>query len=370
MVDPRIVKQAKLLVEYCTAIKPGDRVVIASSVAGLPLAREVYRETLRAGGFPFVTLSDEEMTEALLEEGNDEQLQYVAEPLKLLVESYDARINVLAPTNTRYLAGVSLERQKLLRKGPIHWQTATTMRRTAEGTFRWVGTQHPTTASAQDADMSLATYADFVYRALHVDQADPVAIWQARSQKQARLVDWLKGKDKVTVKGANIDLSLSIAGRTFINDAGHFNMPGGEIFTGPVEDSVNGWVRFSYPAVYNAREVQGVELWFEAGRVVKATAQKNEDFLLSVLDTDAGARYLGEWAIGTNYGIDRFTRNILFDEKIGGTLHMAVGAGYPETGSHNVSAVHWDMICDLRDGAEIHVDGEKLYEGGAFVVGE
>lgn len=369
MVDPRVVKQAKLLVEYCTAIKPGDRVIISSALAGLPLAREVYRSVLQAGGFPFVSLNDEEMTEILLEEGNDEQLLDVPEPTKLLGESYDARITILSPTNTRFLSSTRLEQQRLYRKSLQVLRTIT-MNRTAEGTFRWVGTQHPSLASAQDADMSLSSYADFVYRALHVDQDDPITIWRTRGEKQARLVEWLKGKDKVTVKGANIDLTLSIAGRIFINDAGHFNMPGGEIFTGPVEESVNGWVRFSYPAVYNGNEVQGVELWFEAGRIVKATAQKNEEFLLSVLDTDAGARYLGEWAIGTNYGIDRFTRNILFDEKIGGTLHMAVGAGYPETGSHNDSAVHWDMICDLRDGAEIHIDGEKFYEGGAFLLGE
>ncbi len=247
---------------------------------------------------------------------------------------------------------------------------ATIMRRTAEGEMRWTLTQFPTHAAAQDADMSLSQYTDFVFKALHLDQEDSVSVWKEKSTRQQRLVDWLKGKDKLTIKGENIDLSLSIAGRTFINDDGHYNMPGGEIFTGPVEDSVNGWVRFTYPAIYGGREVSDVELFFEEGRITKATAKKNEEYLLSVLDTDAGARYLGEWAIGTNYGIDRFTRNILFDEKIGGTLHMAVGAGYPETGSVNKSGVHWDMICDLRDGAQIHVDGEKFYEAGNFLVEE
>ena len=163
-------------------------------------------------------------------------------------------------------------------------------------------------------------------------------------------------------------LTLSVEGRTFINSDGKHNMPSGEVFTGPVEDSANGWVRFTYPAVHGGREVEGIELAFEDGKVVKATAKKNEDYLLQMLDIDDGARYLGEFAIGTNFGIQKFTKNILFDEKIGGSFHMAVGAGYPDTGSQNKSAIHWDMICDMRDGGEIWVDGEQLYKDGAFVI--
>ena len=185
---------------------------------------------------------------------------------------------------------------------------------------------------------------------------------------QQKLVDWLVGKEEIVVKGPNIDMQLSIAGRTFINSDGKRNMPSGEIFTGPVENSVNGWVRFSYPAIVAGREVSGVELRFEDGKVVEATAEKNEDFLLKTLDTDEGARYLGEFAIGTNNSIDRFTKSILYDEKIGGTIHMAVGRGYPETGSKNVSAIHWDMICDMRDGGKIWVDGELFYDSGKFVI--
>jgi aminopeptidase len=224
----------------------------------------------------------------------------------------------------------------------------------------------PTNAFAQDAEMSLEEFEDYVYRTTYADTGDPIAAWQAVHDRQQRLVDWLKGKKDVVVKGPNVDMTLSIDGRTFINSDGKHNMPSGEIFTGPVEDSVNGWVRFTYPAVTHGREVEGIELRFEDGRVVEATAEKNEAFLLSQLDTDPGARYLGEWAIGTNEMIDRFIRNILFDEKIGGTIHMAVGAGYPETGSQNKSAVHWDMICDMRDGGQILVDGELFYDSGEF----
>jgi aminopeptidase len=195
-----------------------------------------------------------------------------------------------------------------------------------------------------------------------------VAHWQKVRAEQQRLVEWLKPRDKAVVRGPNVDLTLSIKGRTFINADGTHNMPDGEIYTGPVEDSVNGWVRFTYPAVAFGREVDGVEIKFEDGRVAKASARKGEEFLLNTLDTDAGARYLGEFAVGTNFGIARFTKSILFDEKIGGTIHMAFGAGYPETGSKNVSSLHWDMICDMRDGSEIVVDGELFYRNGEFKV--
>ena len=191
-----------------------------------------------------------------------------------------------------------------------------------------------------------------------LDQPDPVALWREEGARQQRLIQWLAGKDRVVLKGANIDLTLSIQGRRFIEADGKYNFPDGEIFSAPHEDSVNGWVRFRYPAVYQGREVIGAQIWFENGRVTRACAEKNEAFLLSVLDTDPGARTLGEVAIGTNYGIDRFSRNILFDEKIGGTFHLAVGAGYPDTGATNQSAVHWDLIADARD-AEISA-GQRL----------
>ncbi len=368
MADPRVERLARLLVQYSVAVQPGETVILSSTVAGLPLLGEVYREVVRAGGYPYPMVGSEELSEILLSEGNDDQLRYIHVPHRQAFETYDKRIAIMAPTNTRYLSGIDPARQAIQQQATRELM-ATTMRRTAEGNFAWCGALYPTASSAQDADMSLRDYENFVYAACHVNSDNAVGEWHEKSKRQQRLVDWLKGKEYLSAKGANIDLSLSIAGRTFINDDGHFNMPGGEIFTGPVENSVNGWVRFSYPAIHGGREVEEIELWFEEGRVVKATASKNEGFLQSVLNTDQGARFLGEWAIGTNYGITRFTRNTLFDEKIGGTLHMAIGAGYPETGSQNRSAVHWDMICDLRDGSEIFVDGEKFYQNGEFLVG-
>jgi aminopeptidase len=216
--------------------------------------------------------------------------------------------------------------------------------------------------------MSLEEYEDFVFAACFADKEDPVAEWRKMGAMQQEKIDWLKGKKHVKLQGADIDLDLSIEGRIFINACGERNMPDGEIFTGPVEDSVNGWVRFTYPSIVQGRAVEGIELKFEQGKVVHASAQKHEDLLYSQLDADAGSRYLGEFAIGTNFGINKFTGQILFDEKIGGTVHMAVGLGYPDTGSKNKSSVHWDMICDMRNDSAIHVDGDLFYKDGQFVV--
>jgi len=216
--------------------------------------------------------------------------------------------------------------------------------------------------------MSLSEYEDFVYQACLPDANDPVGYWKKVSARQAKIIDWLKDKSHVHVTAPGTDLHLSIIGRKFINCDCHENVPDGEIFTGPVEDSVEGHVHFTYPTMFGGRMVTDVRLWFEKGKVVKATADKNEDFLLKTLDTDEGSRYVGEFAIGTNEGISKFTGEILLDEKIGGSFHMALGEGYPESGSQNQSGLHWDMICDLRQGGEIRVDDQLFYQDGKFVV--
>ncbi len=367
MSDPRVKKLAELLVNYCVSVQPGDKVLIQGGPVALPLLRETYRAALHAGGLPTVLLQDGALSEILLKEGNEEQLRHIPPPFQVAIETYDCTIGIRALENTRSLSAVDPQRQQINQQA-MAGLMGTYMERAAKGELRWVGTLFPTNAYAQDADMSLADFEDFVYGATFVDQDDPVAAWHNISEMQQKLVDWLAGKKDVVVKGPNTDLTLSIEGRTFINSAGTHNMPSGEIFTGPVEDSVNGWVRYTYPAIYGGREVEGIELRFQDGKVVDARAQKNEAFLTSVLDTDPGARYLGEFAIGTNNGIQRFTRQILFDEKIGGTIHTAVGRGYPETGSKNVSAVHWDMIADMRDGGQIWVDGELFYDSGRFTI--
>jgi aminopeptidase len=367
MKDPRLQKLADLLVNYSLAVQPGEKVMIAGGSETLPLVAEAYRAVVQAGGHPMMRWDEEIFTEIMFKEGSDEQLKFIPEPIKLAVETFDCAINIRGAANTRALSGVDPARQQLARAASAGLMQ-TFMQRSAAGELRWVLTMYPTNAHAQEADMSLAEFEEFVFAACHVDKDDPVAEWLALSEMQQKLVNWLKGKKEVVVKGPNADLTLSIDGRTFINSSGKANMPSGEIFTGPVEESVNGWIRYTYPAIYSGHEVEGVELRFENGKVVKATAKKNEAFLRSVLNTDPGARFLGEFAIGTNNGIQRFTKSILYDEKIGGTLHTAVGNGYPETGSKNKSAVHWDMICDMRDGGKIWVDGELFYDSGEFVV--
>jgi aminopeptidase len=332
-----------------------------------PLLVAVFEEVIRAGGHPHVFPSLSGTQEAFFRLASDEQLEFVSPVDEFLIKNTDVSIGIRSDSNTRELSGVDPAKQRLRRKAMADLMKLS-MQRAAAGELKWVGTQFPTQAYAQEADMSLREYKDFVYSACYCDQDDPVARWQEVHDSQQLLVDWLEGKREVRVAGPNVELTLSIEGRTFLNSDGRRNMPSGEIFTGPVEESAEGWVRFTYPAVTAGREVEGVELRFEQGKVVEASAAKNEEFLLQMLETDEGARYLGEFAIGTNDGIQRFTKNILFDEKIGGSFHLALGAGYPETGSKNESAIHWDMICDIREGGEIYVDDELFYREGKFVV--
>jgi len=242
------------------------------------------------------------------------------------------------------------------------------MKRSAENSLRWCGTLFPTNAYAQDAEMSLSDFEEFVYQACFLNDEDPVARWLELSRQQQRLIDWLKAKRTVHIVGQDTDLTLSVADRVFINSDGKRNFPSGEFFTGPVENSANGSIRFSFPASYNGRSVEDVRLRFENGVVVQATAAHGQDYLEKMLDMDEGARRLGEFAFGTNSNVDRFTKNILFDEKIGGTIHLALGASYPETGGVNQSSLHWDMVCDLRTGGEVRIDGEPFCRDGKFLV--
>ncbi len=367
MANPRIEKLADVLVNYSVAVQPGDKVVVRGETPASPLLEAVYAKVLQAGGHPLMMVSLPGVQELFFRHASDEQLQHVPEPLKLALETYDVTIRIEGTNNTKALSNIDPSRMVLANRA-VKEMTKIYMQRAAAGDLRWTVTLFPTNAHAQDAEMSLSEYEDFVYDACMPDSDDPVGYWHRFSAWQQKIVDWLKGKERVHVVGPDTDLHLSIAGRTFINSDGKHNMPSGEVFTGPVEDSVEGHVYFSYPAITSGREVAGIRLWFENGKVVKATAEKNEDFLLQTLDTDEGARYVGEFAIGTNKGITQFTRQILFDEKINGSFHMAVGFSIPETGGKNESAIHWDMICDMRDGGEIWVDDELLYKDGDFVI--
>jgi aminopeptidase len=367
MSDPRIEKLADVLVSYSVAVQPGDKVLIRGGELAAPLLVAVYAKVLQAGGHPLMQVSLEGTEELFYRYASDEQLQFVPEPIKLIAETYDVSIGIRSTANTKALSGVD-PAKTVAHSRAMRELAQTVMKRSAAGELRWTGTLFPTQAYAQDAGMSLSDYEDFVYGACMPDMDDPIGHWKRFSAWQQKIVNWFKGKSEVRVIGPETDLRLSIAGRSFVNSDGRHNMPSGEVYTGPVEDSVEGHVLFSYPAIYRGREVSGIRLRFEEGKVVQASAEANEELLLQTLDTDERSRYVGEFAIGTNTGITQFTRQILFDEKINGSFHLALGSGYPETGSVNQSAIHWDMVCDMREGGEIWVDGELLYKDGAFVV--
>jgi aminopeptidase len=375
MADSRIAKLAQVITEYSTEIKRGDRVYITASPIAQPLTLAVIEQVIKRGGLPHITAGSgyhhldlvPGALELMLKYGSDEQLQYLNPIEKMAVTQFEVRIAIRGDVNTKSLSNIDPKRIALMTAARREL-TETLMQRSADGHLRWVVTLFPTEALAQDAEMSLSEYEDFVYGASMLADPDPVARWQEFRVRQDIYIAWLKGKKRIHVKGPNSDLMVGITDRIFRNSCGKRNFPDGEIYTGPEETITEGWVKFTYPAVYQQREVLGVQLEFKQGRVVKAKADRGEDFLLSVLDTDAGSRTLGEFAIGTNKFIQKFTRNILFDEKIGGTIHMALGAAYPDTGGVNKSAVHWDLICETRDGTEITADGVPFYRNGEFLI--
>src|SRR4051794_16028675 len=331
-----------------------------------PLMLELVKTALEMGAIPRVRPAPAGAAAAFLENASDEQLAYLPPTAMPELEAIDVRVAIHAAWNTRELSGIDPSRMaaaQSARKPLIDLN----MRRSAEGALTWCVTAFPCDAFAQDADMALADYEDFVYRAGWLHLADPVAAWRDFSVKLDQIVERLARVSTVRVLAEDTDITVGVAGRRWIPCHGDRNFPDGEVFTAPVETETRGDVRFSYPAIFGGREVQDVRLRFEGGRVVRSEAAAGADLLRKMLEIDDGASILGEFAIGTNYAIEQFTKQILFDEKIGGTCHMAVGAGYPETGSTNRSGLHWDMVCDLRSGGEIHADGELICRDGRFL---
>ena len=367
MADIRLQRMAQVLVRYSMGVKKGDRLAIQTESNAAPLVREVVREAIRAGAYPETFISIPGVREILLKEGSDEQLAYIPPSFRMIIEEYETQLQIFGQDNTKGLSGVDPARMVVAQQA-VRDLSRTYMQRSADGSLRWCIAMFPTNAYAQDADMSLSDFEDFVYRVCLLDDEDPVARWQELSQQQERLVQWLRGKHKIHLRGQDTDLTFSIDGRIFINDDGHYNFPGGEFFTGPVEDSANGYIRYSFPASYNGRSVEDVRLRFEHGVVVEASAAHGQDYLEKMLDLDEGARRLGEFAFGNNRNVDRCTKNILFDEKMGGTVHLALGASIPQTLGVNQSVLHWDMVCDLRNGSEIRVDDELFCKDGEFAV--
>ncbi len=367
MSDQRVEQLAKVLVNYSVKVRPEDKVLIQGETLAEPLIKAIHTQVLQAGALPLTIMSPDGLNELTFKYASSAQLAHIPEPMKVALETYDASISVMTSANTQALTNIPPDKMVLANQAKKDLMQKV-MQRSAAGEFRWVGTLYPTNAHAQDAEMGLLEYEDFVYKACLPDMDDPVAYWKNFSKWQQAIVNWFEGKTKIRIVAPNTDISMDITGRKFINCDGKRNMPDGEVFTGPIEDSLSGQVRFSYPSTYQGRTVEGVHLWFENGEVVRATADKGEDFLLSMLDVDDGAKRVGEFAIGTNKGITQATGNTLFDEKIDGSFHMALGAGMPETGSKNESAIHWDLICDLCNGGKIEVDNELVYRDGQFLI--
>jgi aminopeptidase len=367
MRDDRVERVADVLVDYSVAVKEDDLVAIRGPYTAEPLMLALYRRCLERGAHPLIRPTIPAAAPLLYRFAQDHQLEFVWEPERWFVENLDVDFSIIADTNTRQLSKADPARQVMASQArrPIMDRR---MERGATGELRWNVTLFPTEAIAMDAQMSLGEYEDFFYRACLIQAEDPIAEWRRVAEHQDSLVKWMEGRREVHLEGEGTDLHLDVAGRTFVSADGTANFPDGEIFTGPVEDGTHGYVTFSYPAIYGGQAVEGIRLEFEGGRVVDARADKNEKFLLSTLDADPGARVLGELGIGTNFGIEEFSGEILLDEKIGGTVHLAVGASYPETGGLNRSAVHWDMVCDLRAGGRITVDGEVLMESGRLAL--
>lgn len=365
--DPRLLKLSDVLLTYSLKIKKGDKLLISGGESTLPLIKAVYKRAIELGAYPQVDIGVEDLTEILLKYGSEDQITYTPESLKRAFETVDAVLTIWGDKNTRFLTNVDASKMKLRSRGRRELMEIF-HERMAKGELRWCGTQFPTHANAQEASMSLSEYEDFVYGAGYIYEEDPVAKWMKIRDEQQKICDFLNTKETLRIVSKDTDITMSIKGRKWINCCGEENFPDGEVFTSPIEDSVNGHIRFSFPGIYAGREIEDIYLEFKDGKVVNAKAAKGEDLLLELLETDEGAKFLGEVAVGTNYGIQKFTKNMLFDEKIGGTVHLAIGRGFPEAGGQNVSSIHWDMLCDMKEEGKIFADGELIYEKGQFLI--
>jgi aminopeptidase len=352
---------AALLCDYCLEIQPGQQVVVRSSTLAAPLLLALQEEILVREAWPLIRTELPGADEAFWQHARDAHLDGFPAAELAEAQATDASIGIQAPANTRALAHVDAERMARAARARAPVREAALAR-------RWCLTLWPTAAGAQQAGMGTTEFAAFVRRALFLDRGEATAAWSELRHFQERLIGRLKDARELRIEAEGTDLTLSVEGRTWVNSDGKRNMPSGEVFTGPVETSAEGRIRFTIPSSPRGVEVSGIELELREGRVVDARAERGEEYLKATLATDDGASLLGEIGIGTNFGIDRPVGAILFDEKIGGTVHLAVGRSYPETGGTNESAVHWDMICDLRRGGTLYADGEPIQRDGRFLV--
>jgi len=367
MRDLRIARLANLIVNYSIEVKKDNEVLITGTYTALPLIKELVKATVLQKGYPIIIITEEEIEETFMKYADEEVLSHVSPIEKYIMENIDARISIFSSTHTRYLSSMKPEKLQI-RSAARRELTEIFMKRDQEGNLKWCVAPFPTKALAQEAEMSLLDYEEFVYRACMVDKENPIEEWKKFTEKLTKIKDKALSKAcEIRIVAEDTDLFIKVDGRRWIIDDGKKNIPGGEIFTGPIEDSVEGRIRFTYPAIWRGIAVEDVELIFRKGNVVEAKATKGEEFLEKIINVDEGARRVGEIAFGLNYNINRFTKQILFDEKIGGTIHIALGAGYPVTGSNNKSAIHWDMIKDMHRG-KVYIDGELVYENGKFLM--
>ena len=361
-----IQRYAQLLVEYCLEIKAGEKLFIHSTTLGESLVREVYRLANRNGAKVVTDMAWRGQSRIFYEEAKDDQLLWANPLIKSVYETFDAYLYIRAPFNLREEQSIDGNKRTLRSKAlkPLH---NIYNERTANRTLKRCLCQFPTQAAAQEAGMALEEYEKFVFDACRLYEPDPEASWKEVRLEQQRLVDYLNDSNQIEYRSTKTDLSFSVEGRTWINSDGKTNMPSGEVFSAPVEDSVNGHIHFDYPSVFRGHSVQGITLWVENGTVTKWQAEVGQSLLDEIFKIE-GARQFGEVAIGTNYKIQRATKNILFDEKIGGTVHLAVGQSYKQAGGLNNSSIHWDMISEMKNGGQILADGVKIYENGVFLI--
>jgi aminopeptidase len=367
MRDPRVARLGELIVGYSLGLEAGKVLRIDAAPVASPLAVETYRATLAAGAHPYVQVELERLPELLLAEGSEEQLEFVSPIARAELDVVDAIVTVWSQSNTRSLSRADPQRHRRLlastqQLAKRRWE------RMATGELGWCGVLFPTEAHAQDAEMSLAEYERFVFRACHVEESvDAVAHWRSVRDDLAARAHELSGARELRIVGPGTDLRVGVEGRRWKPADGRYNMPDGEVFTSPLETVTEGEISFAFPALFHGREVDGIRLRFEGGNVVGAEASRGQEYLDSLLEMDEGASRLGEVAFGLNYEIDRFTQNTLFDEKIGGTMHVALGASFDDLGGRNKSVLHWDLVCDLRAEGEVYADGELVWRAGRFL---
>ena len=360
-------KYAKVLVEYSTNVQKGDLVIIRGEVQAQPLILAVYEEVLAKGAHPITKISLDGTAESYYRNASDEQLDFIDPFIQFEYDKVDKMISIGAPYNTKSMAKIDPKRMAKRSKATKPLSNKL-LNRAAEGTLSWVICDFPTHALAQEGKMSLYDYEQFLFNACYLHLEDPVAKWKEIGKSQNRLVEYLDKTKKIRIIGEKTDLTMSVDSRKWINCCGSNNFPDGEVFTSPVEDSVNGEIFFDFPAIYRGNESNNIHLKFENGKVVEASVEKGEDFFLNMINQDEGARFVGEIAFGTNDMIQEVTGNILFDEKIGGSIHMALGASYPETGGKNESGLHWDIIKNMKNNGKIYADNNLIYENGKFLI--